>query len=368
MEIWRFVIKLPLIIANLALAYAVGRFASNQFNQKTGTTVFFVVLTWSFFIFIGAAWGQINTLSALVTFLAFSAMINQQTTKSGILLGIAVTLKISPLVVFPAFFAYVLKKRDRREAGKFTLWVFALPVLFTTTVFTVFQWNIVYFLKTIFYWTPVFESNAPQIQGGLMNIWSFASLLKADVSSLWYLRLVWVPILLVGFLYWLRRPRLEKWDLNLSIITLYLLFMISYAWVPEQSFVDPLPFLFLQVIAYTHKKSQLYFLAAIQVLVYAFSAVNYGGYVFQPLLERFSPSALAQLQILIPTPGSVPLEIRGTLGLVISLSLATLLVILIRTSSGKTEEYTETRADLISRPNLINENGKISKEAEPTFE
>ncbi len=333
LELWRFFIKLPLIIAHLVLAYAMGKFASNHFGQKIGNRIFFTVLAWLFIIYIGALWGQINTLSALLTFLAFEAMINQRTTKSAILLGVAVTLKIYPLVTLPAFLVYAYMKKGKKAAAKVALWVSAIPVIFTTTVFAVFQWDLLYFLRTIFYWTPVFETNQAQIQGGCMNLWSFFALFKIDVASLWYLRLLWIPVLLTGFgVYLLRRPRWKMSDFNLAIITLYSLFMMSYSWIPEQSLVDLLPFLFLQIMCFRPEKPKFYMLVAVQVLVFAFSAVNYGGFIFQPFIERFSPSLLPSLQMFVPTVGSTVWAIRGVLGLIITISLGLFLLLLTKTN------------------------------------
>jgi hypothetical protein len=188
-------------------------------------------------------WGQINTLSALLTFLAFYAITRGQTKLSALLLGLAITLKIYPLIVLPAFFAYVLKNKNGKEAGKFTLYTIAVPVLFTVTVFTVFQWDITYFFRTIFYWAPIYELNPVQIVGGSMNLWSFTSLFNLDVSQLWILRVVWIPVIAVAAFYWLRRPKMDDAALCLSIVSFYVLFMITYAWVPEQTFVDPAVYL-----------------------------------------------------------------------------------------------------------------------------
>jgi Gpi18-like mannosyltransferase len=99
-----------MIFAHLGLAYSIGVFAANRFNRKTGLKIFFITLTGSFFIYIGAMWGQINTLSALLTFLAFYAVINQRTRVSALLLGTAITLKIYPLVPLPAFFGLCSQK------------------------------------------------------------------------------------------------------------------------------------------------------------------------------------------------------------------------------------------------------------------
>jgi hypothetical protein len=337
LEIWRFMIKLPLIISHLALAYSVGKFAEREFGIERARKIFLIVLTWSFFIFIGAMWGQINTLSALLTFLAFDAAISQRTTKSALLLGIAIALKIYPLVVLPAFFAYVLKNQGKKEAVKFTSYTFSVPIIFTLLIFMVFQWDIRFFLQTIFYWTPFTGTNPTQIQVGAMNLWSFLALFNVDLAELWPLRLLWIPILAGCAIYLLKKPCSEKSSPNLSIITLYLLFMTSYVWTPEQSFVDPLPFIFIQILGYRPKKFHLYLLAATQVLVYAFSAVNHGEFIFEPLMEQFFPSALTALQTLYANYGSTIWTIRGILGLVITMFLGGLLISLLK-SSGFTRK------------------------------
>lgn len=330
LEIWRFIIKLPMILAQLALAYVVGRFAASRFEIKKARELFIITLIWSFIFYIGALWGQTNVLSALLTFLAFYAVINRKTSIGALLLGIAATLKIYPLIALPGFLAYILKKKNRGEASKFLLYVFAVPILFTLTVFASFVWNIVPFLQTIFYWTP--NSNPTQIQGGCMNIWSFSYLFNVDISKLGQLRLVWIPVLATISIYWLKKRTFDDADLNLSIISLYLLFMITYAWVTEQTFLDPLPFIFLQTLAFRPKRSQFYLLSAIQLLVFAFSMVNGGALIFQPLALRFSPTLVNTIQNLSPNTFSLAWTVRGYLGLIISLSLGGFLALLMKPS------------------------------------
>lgn len=340
--IWRFIIKLPLILSQLALAYALGKFAEPRFDQKTAQKIFFFALTWSFIIYIGALWGQINVLSALLTFLAFYAVTNQKTKLGALILGAAIALKIFPIITLPAFFAYILKKKSKSEAGKFAIYSIAVPVIFTGFVLIIFRWDLLYFLRTVFYWTPVFQSNPVQIQGGCMNIWSFFSLFKIDISSFWTLRLIWIPVLAAGSMYWLKKPQMGEADLNLSIISLYVLFMITYGWVTEQSFVDPLPFLFLQVMAYRPKKMHLYLLSMITILVFAFSSVNWGVFIFQPLAS-FYPPLLGLMQVMNPANNSLIWTIRGAIGLAVSLSLAGFLLLLMKTSLQNTKLKTSDK-------------------------
>ena len=103
-------------------------------------------------------------------------------------------------------------------------------------------------------------------------------------------------------------------DFSLSIVSMYLLFMITYVWVPEQAFLDPLPFMFLLIFGYPNKKSYLYALIVIQVLVFAFSAVNWGPFIFKPLLEQYSPSSLTAIQVLDPSTNTFVWTVRGSVG------------------------------------------------------
>ena len=335
LELWRLTIKLPLIISHLALAFALGDFASNRFDRQTARKLFLVALTFSFFIFIGAMWGQINTLSALLTFLAFYSLTKKRIAISSLLLGVAVTLKIYPLVVLPAFFVYVLREKNVKEAAKLAILTISIPIVFTSIFFLTFQWDMTYLFRTIFYWAPVYEANPAQILGGCMNIWSFISVLGVEVSQSWPLRIVWIPVLFAAFVYWLRKRQTSEEALCLSVITLYGLFMITYAWIPEQTLVDPLPFILLQTIAFHPRKIYSYILVIIQILVYAFSATNWGPFVLSPLLEKFFPAGLAAISGFSPSNQYIWVA-RGVLGLAVSLVLGVFLLSLIKSSIVET--------------------------------
>ncbi len=265
-------------------------------------------------------------LSALLTFLAFYAVINKKNTLGAVLLGLAVALKIYPLILLPAFIAFIIKNQTKKEAGRFALFSVALPVVFTLGVLAVYQWDTIYFLRTIFYWTPVFETANPlQIQGGCMNIWSFISLLNVDVAQVWLIRFIWIPVLVATAVYWFKKPQMKDIDLNLAIISFYLLFMVSYGWVTEQSFLDPLPFILLYIVAFQPRKIYMYGLLIIQGLVFAFSTFNWGPFIFTPLLTKVNPPLLQAIQILDP---KYPLiwTTRGILGLAVSVATCVFLV------------------------------------------
>jgi hypothetical protein len=327
MEVWRFIIKLPLILSQFILAFAIGKFAQTRFDRATAQKILLLSLTWIFFIYIAAVWGQLNMLSALLTFLAFYAVISKRNGVGAVLLGIAVALKIYPLIVLPAFVAYLWKNQTRREAAKFTLYTCALPIVFTLLVFGAYQWDVTYFVRTIFYWTPVSQTNISQIAGGCMNFWSFTSLLGIDVGGLWLLRYIWIPVTALTALYWFRKPSMKEPQFNLAIISLYMVFMLSYGWVTEQTYLDPLPFIFLQIFAYKPKKLYFYVLLITQGLVFAFITFNGGPFVIKPLLQQFWPQFLVSIQGFDP---SYPLiwTTRGIFGLIVGLSLGVFLATL----------------------------------------
>jgi len=328
--IWRFVLKIPLILANFGLAVFVGKFAEGRFGVNIGRRIFFVIIGWSFFIYISVLWGQINAISALLTFLAFWSVVNQKSLLGSVFLGFAITLKIYPLVVLPAFFVYILKNIGKKKVVSFLAFACGIPVLFTMFVFALFRWDLLYFLRTIFYSTPVFESDPLQFNVGNMNFWSFIALQGIDIASFWLIRQIWIVILAGGFFYWIRKRNFSVEDFVVSIISFYLLFMISYGWIAEQTFLDPLPFIFLLIFAYRPKRNYIYFVGGIQFLIYLFSVANQNLFVFRPLLESFSPSLLRGLENFHFNNGPLIWTIRGSLGLVISLSLIGFLVILLK--------------------------------------
>jgi Gpi18-like mannosyltransferase len=330
MEIWRFIIKLPLIFAHIGLAFAMKKFVTTRFDAKTGMKLFIIILSWSFFIYIGAMWGQINTLTTLLTFLAFYFAIKQKTFKSAFFLGTSITLKIFPLVAIPAFFAYFLKNRSKNETTKFLLMTCFVPIIFTTLVFIAFNWDIMFFLRTVFYSTPVLENNPVQILSGCMNIWSFLAFLSIDIGTQWFFRLLWIPILAVASLFLLRTKKMDEYKFSLSIVSLYILFMISYGWISEQSFLEPLPFIFLILFLYRPKKIQVYLLVIIQIFIYLFSLVNWGPAIFEPLVERFFPTFLGTIDTLNPSTSSLVWTIRGVLGLSVSLFLGLFMILLLK--------------------------------------
>jgi hypothetical protein len=163
-----------------------------------------------------------------------------------------------------------------------------------------------------------------------MNIWSFIALSGIDMNAFSIIRQIWIPILAGATYYWIRKPKLDEKNFTISIISFYILFMVSYGWIAEQTFIEPLPFIFLLILAYSPKRVYLYLLTIIQLLIYIFSVANQNLFILTPLLENFSPSLLTNLQNFHLANGLLIWVIRGIMGLVISLSLIGFLAVLMK--------------------------------------
>jgi hypothetical protein len=162
-----------------------------------------------------------------------------------------------------------------------------------------------------------------------MNIWSFAGLFGLDIAQVAVLRFLWIPVLAVAAVYWFRKKSLGVAELSLAVVSFYFLFMISYSWVSEQTFLDTLPVIFLLIVAYRPKRSYRYGLIAVQILIYAFSFFNGGSAIFQPLFEKFSPAVVGPAQQLSSNSSWLIWNIRGYLGLIISVALICYLAALV---------------------------------------
>jgi len=351
---WTFMIKLPITFGHLVLAYVVGKFAEQHFEKKTSSRIFFFMLTWSFFFFIGPIWGQINALSTLLTFLAFYSVIKNKTSRGTLFLGLAIALKIYPLVTLPAFIVFALKNYGKRDVLKLLVGASSIPVFITVIVFSVFQWDILYFLRTVFYTTPVFESNPAQITIGCMNFWSYIGLLDIDISLQWPFRLLWLPLLGIAFIYWIKKEYVGNRDFTLSIISFYLLFMATYGWVSEQLFLDILPFLFILILGYSFKRVNVYMLIVLQFLIYVFTIANRSLLIFSPLIWKIYPVLGTYLDYFHLDNALMLWAIRGYSGLAVSVFMLIFLITLLRPKIWQSifNMFHRLRGLVISRFNL----------------
>lgn len=121
LPVLRLALKLPLIAANLALAYAVGRLVQDLGgDERARRRAELFVLFNPFLIFIAAIWGMFD--AAMMALLLASIMLlhRHKPVLAGAAFALAALVKIFPLFVSPAFLIVALRMLPRkRDAAAF---------------------------------------------------------------------------------------------------------------------------------------------------------------------------------------------------------------------------------------------------------
>lgn len=115
-------LKLPTIIADLAVAYLLYRFCKTRFPKRITYFVLFIAALNPAFMFLSGAWGQIDQLLTLCIVASFLMLIDEKPIWAGVLYGAAVLLKPQAFIVGPVIFvAYMLYIRNKDEKNRFGL-------------------------------------------------------------------------------------------------------------------------------------------------------------------------------------------------------------------------------------------------------
>lgn len=165
-----FVVKLPAMIADFAIAWLVYRFALKRGFEKA--KAFFVSAVFLFMpavIFNSSVWGQIESWYVFFILLALCLAAENKTVFAAVSYGVAFITKPQAIMFGPLFLFYVIRRKSLKEflkavgAGLATVYIIALPFgrtlnpawlidLYTNTVsgykyFTVNAFNLHYLLK-----------------------------------------------------------------------------------------------------------------------------------------------------------------------------------------------------------------------------
>jgi len=225
--VYNFATKIPIIAANVALAYLVKNILLNlQADRKKAEAAWLFLLFNPFLILTTAAWGQIDSVAAVLCVAALFQLSKGYSKTSGILLGASVAIKqvAVPLVPLPLLFSERLSSRRN-------LW---FSLAFLATVLTL--WVAPFFLLG---WsipsTPMDVTSRFGIAGG-MTLFNLAEILQGSPtipSSLWFLGYLWVPALLIGYYFVYRNPPRTSQDLVCKAIGLTLIAFLTRSWLSE---------------------------------------------------------------------------------------------------------------------------------------
>ncbi|HSB64966.1 MAG TPA: hypothetical protein VLD65_00215 [Anaerolineales bacterium] len=238
--VYNLAIKLPIIAANLCLAYLVRAVLKNQgVDQAIARKAWIFLLFNPFLLYFTTAWGQFDSLVAILTLFSLILVYYKRIDASAITLAAAIALKPTPVPVALAIAVYLWGKpwhRLFRFAAIFILCVSALCVL----PFVLLHWDI----------SPILHGwNAQFSVSGGMSLTTLYELLMGTYvlpGYWWLLGFIWLPAVLISSLFLPKGERGLPGLIRNSLI-LILIFFLTRTWLSEQNLTLILPMVLILV-------------------------------------------------------------------------------------------------------------------------
>ncbi|MFZ0531947.1 MAG: hypothetical protein WAM09_02115 [Anaerolineales bacterium] len=238
--IYNLAIKLPIIIANLYLAYLVRDILIDQSgNPGIARKAWIFLLFNPFLLYFTTAWGQFDSLVAVLTLTALIQLNKQRLVFSSILLALAISLKPTPVPVVLAVMVYLWGSPWQRLI-RFVV-IFSLTALtFCVVPFLILRWDA----------SPILHGwNAQFSMSGGLSLTTMYELLK-DTYVLpgywWLLGFAWLPAIIVGAMC-MQNGDHGLVDLLKKSLALILIFFLTRTWLSEQNLTLILPLVLILV-------------------------------------------------------------------------------------------------------------------------
>jgi hypothetical protein len=231
--IYNLAVKLPVIAANVGLAYLVGAVLENLgAGCDVARKAWAFLLLNPFLLYVGAAWGQIDALVAVLALAGLVLLYGRRPAASALVLALAVCVKPIAAPIFLVVLVYLAGRSPRgalRYAAVFAAGVF----IFYVAPFLVFGWDS----------SPLRQLNAHFIMSGTMSFMTVVRLVRDPLlmqGHWWLLGLAWVPALALAVVA-LRRGIGGFDDLVAKSAALILVFYLTRTWLAEPNVVLLLP-------------------------------------------------------------------------------------------------------------------------------
>lgn len=280
--VYNLAIKLPIIAANICLAYLVRDILREQdvSDQRSHKAWLFLLLN-PFLFYFTTAWGQFDSVVVVLTLAALVSLYKQRLVASAILLALAIALKPTPVPIVLAAGLYLWKSPWKRLAGYGVVLVLSL-MAFIVLPFLIFGWNA----------GPIYHGwNAQFTVSGGMSI-ARLYVLYADHTVLpgywWLLGVAWLPAVFLAAAF-LRRGEHGLLNLFQQSLVLELVFFLTRTWLSEQNITLVLPLVL--ILVYQDKLPKLT-LPAVWILPLVFTIFNTSP---AQLLFPVLPQLMAQL-------------------------------------------------------------------------
>ncbi len=263
--VYNLAIKLPVIAANVGLAYLVGAVLKNLGAEPAVARRAWVFLLLNpFLLYVGAAWGQIDAIVALGSLAALVLLAAERRDGSAGLLALSIAVKPTALPVLPVVLVS-LAGRSFRQAARYAAVFTAGAVVFCVLPFAVFGWDPTSVIRHL---------NAHFMMTGTMSFMTVVRLFRDPLQMQghwWLLGLLWIPALAVATVVALRRGVGGFDDLVKKSVALGLVFFLTRTWLAEPNVILILPLvLILTSLGELDRRA----LTAVWVIPLLFTVVN----------------------------------------------------------------------------------------------
>ncbi len=232
--VYNVAIKLPPICATIALAYLVAALLTSAGAGPVVARRAWVFLLFNpFLLYVGAAWGQIDVIVALLAVAALAALVARRAAGSAVLLALAVCFKPTAAPIALVALVYVLG-RSRRRAALYAIVFVGAVLAFYVAPFFALGWSRAPFLQRL---------NDHFVMNGTMSLTTVARLFRDPLlmtGRWWLLGLLWVPALAAAVVA-LRRGVDGFDDLVAKSTALVLIFFLTRTWLAEPNVVLVVP-------------------------------------------------------------------------------------------------------------------------------
>lgn len=289
--LYNFATKIPVIASNIGLAYV-----AKYVMQQSGEPEKKIRFTWLFLLFnpfillTTAAWGEFDTLIALLCIASLYFLSKCMVGKSSLLLSLSLVLKpiALPLVGLP-FLCYPTQKL-KKTAIYLSIAVLVLLALWFVPFYSL-RWMVP---SSNFQLTSYFRMAGGMTLFNIVEIFTDTANLPASLGFLGYL---WIPALLIGYYFVCRNPPKTFNELLKAGLALLLIFFLTRTWISEPNLNLVISF---ALLALTVKEWNFRNFAFLWVFPLIFLFLNTS---FAQLFFLVSPS-------IIPTLAQIDLQIR----------------------------------------------------------
>lgn len=287
--LYYFLLKQPIVFSDLLIAVFLFRLISLKGDTNLALKIAKLWIYLPFAIIVSAMWGALDPIALLLILMSLYAFEIKKPHLSACLLGVAVFLKLMPIIFLPLFL--INTGLQTRKKAAFATIVLAIPLLGTAVPFYLLGWSFSGIYNAVSY-----QGELPGFGGmGVFNVLSLLSLHGGVLTTI--LSLAWLPALFVAYAYaYVRKPGRAE-----ALLITVLLFSIFRSTMPEQWALYPIAFLLL--IWNGENRTHAFAIAGIAtaylvvnnfLLVRFFSPVSLGAFNWDQFVDN--SSAVSELR------------------------------------------------------------------------